>query len=1525
MNDITNLLFEPYANTEENLFLKLEENFEMTQELITQTLTTNQLPHHRRLTTMKSNVKDNENEEKLQINNAHQTPLQYIQILENNLYQVNPDNSFELNALKKSMENKKIILDLFIEKTDEIESIIHDFTENNLNVQNVFCVDNEKKFFYLYSSDSKEINKLCIKKSSLLEMFNTTLTGESINCMDAFNGLFACGSSKGSVVVFQHSKKGNIEFVDKVQNERKISIVSIKFFPSKKKSNKPKIIVSDIQGQIYLIKFKKKAERTYIIDPYYDQPYKTDGKVDDMKQRLTEKRQLELFKQTYHKTAPFYAIELFNCNVKNDYSKFFTSENLPIIFIGVSCKEIVFYHMKPKINLIQRFSKPKYIHSQAIPDLTIGIDTISKNSTKQKEEAVLFLVCWGNFIFIYKPIISEGICKEIILIAQYNHSLDIIKMGFLRKNYIYVFDKNYILSVISTKDFDYNDVQNNELNKELKGNLLVNELKLSENDYNLFTQKFVHEDETKISYRNSIIKYSKLNAFNKIEEGLLFIGRKKVSRWILTNLNNCVASVIATNNYEILYSFYMQIIKENNLLIYLLLANGTTKEKLKQTLENIMLKKILKKLYQYIDKIYADTQIKNEDNEFSIDAFYKMGILIEFCNEININESLFKELLAEIKKKNLLGLFIEIFTGYILSGKVRNNKSLNKSIILDIIKYYLQDNDRITLTKILTYLHYDILQSIEIRQQIQENELLNANIYIQMNSNLSTIKSLFLPIIYMFGLFMSKQSSEKYNQFMRKRTEDSYNEEIINSKQYYGHKIFWYCNYCLQGKLYPLHTKMKTHEHREIVIYIYLWLLSDMVFPELLQFDSVTYFELINQLYCTEKLYGIICNELQQEQYEYIENSIQLPFTLKEITPHKMLMFLIKKCLSMKNNFYIKMDLYSFLYKFYTSPNANHIKIDNQIFIEAIKYFLQYKKEECKQPKELDPFNCHNTKTNEEEMAVFFFNFIKKLPEKELKNITDIVSESKFLKLKLAIHTYNLDVKQMFEVQKEIYEQQPIENLGKIFEWINDTFINLNSKKNQNKIPNPLEEFKKVLLDNVIFLCSISIPEMLLIFEKYYDIKVSDVLDILNEVPALQFEFVKRMLNLYDNNTDEVEQHKNYKKSKIYFENQRTSDEETKLYCKLAELSCEFGETSNLLAILKKTPNIFSNELYTLLNKNKIFDCAIYVCGQLGGAEQSITIVEEAILHTYDKIVENLKSINYRETKHLFYLNKFKSYMTLGIDICLQRLNENLWLTLLAGLYNVYAKFKIFKNDHFRKDLEFEFTHLEHIISELLSEILRHMCSSTGVVRIFESMNGNFQDLGFKEFRKPVIDVLYVFQKSIVYLKKVLIILQNDVLMTSEDLFSSLSKGQRVGIGFKSKNGICSACNKHFSGISHNSDDNLIVFQCGHIYHRDCVALEQNKIVCYVCRTIEINEFPGTTPLLECNIKDKDDDNNNEKDNEEELEEIEKKTKEEKRKIYLKEAKSKIDLLKKMRKKTNDSYNVFNQMEKKTGACFNPK
>ena len=223
VNDITNLLFEPYVNTENNPFLKLEENFEMTQELITQTLTTNQLPHHRKLTTMKSNVKDNENEEKLQINNAHQTPLQYLQFLENNLYQVNPDNSFELNALKKSIENKKIKLELFIEKSDEIESIIHDFTENDLNVQNVFCVDNEKKFFYLYSSNSKEINKLCIKKSSLLEMFNTTLIGESINCMDAFNGLFACGSSKGSVVVFQHSKKGNIEFVDKVQNERKIS------------------------------------------------------------------------------------------------------------------------------------------------------------------------------------------------------------------------------------------------------------------------------------------------------------------------------------------------------------------------------------------------------------------------------------------------------------------------------------------------------------------------------------------------------------------------------------------------------------------------------------------------------------------------------------------------------------------------------------------------------------------------------------------------------------------------------------------------------------------------------------------------------------------------------------------------------------------------------------------------------------------------------------------------------------------------------------------------------------------------------------------------------------------------------------------------------------------------------------------------------------------------------------------------------------------------------------------------------
>ena len=38
---------------------------------------------------------------------------------------------------------------------------------------------------------------------------------------------------------------------------------------------------------------------------------------------------------------------------------------------------------------------------------------------------------------------------------------------------------------------------------------------------------------------------------------------------------------------------------------------------------------------------------------------------------------------------------------------------------------------------------------------------------------------------------------------MMTKNEMMYNDEIVSSKQYYGHRLLWYCTYCFGGTKYP--------------------------------------------------------------------------------------------------------------------------------------------------------------------------------------------------------------------------------------------------------------------------------------------------------------------------------------------------------------------------------------------------------------------------------------------------------------------------------------------------------------------------------------------------------------------------------------------------------------------------------------------------------------------------------------------------------------------------------------------------
>ena len=51
-------------------------------------------------------------------------------------------------------------------------------------------------------------------------------------------------------------------------------------------------------------------------------------------------------------------------------------------------------------------------------------------------------------------------------------------------------------------------------------------------------------------------------------------------------------------------------------------------------------------------------------------------------------------------------------------------------------------------------------------------------------------------------------------------------EELIKSKQYLGHKLFWYINLCIEGKKFPKNEEKIEEETRKVLVRkIFLWMI----------------------------------------------------------------------------------------------------------------------------------------------------------------------------------------------------------------------------------------------------------------------------------------------------------------------------------------------------------------------------------------------------------------------------------------------------------------------------------------------------------------------------------------------------------------------------------------------------------------------------------------------------------------------------------------------------------------------------
>ena len=193
---------------------------------------------------------------------------------------------------------------------------------------------------------------------------------------------------------------------------------------------------------------------------------------------------------------------------------------------------------------------------------------------------------------------------------------------------------------------------------------------------------------------------------------------------------------------------------------------------------------------------------KNKDN-----IIKAIKVFIEFCIKSKLINTLV-DFFAIIKYTNQEETFYELFTDYVMNGDLLNFSEIDELFLKKYIEYYVNKKEKLKLSSILLRFNTLILIKDGILELITKYDLLNPYIYICMNVNLEEF-DYYKPIQFMFGIIEDKFEYCNYSTFIIFHNKKFYNEELLSCKQYFKHKLLWYCDLCLKGIKYPSNKLME--------------------------------------------------------------------------------------------------------------------------------------------------------------------------------------------------------------------------------------------------------------------------------------------------------------------------------------------------------------------------------------------------------------------------------------------------------------------------------------------------------------------------------------------------------------------------------------------------------------------------------------------------------------------------------------------------------------------------------------------
>ena len=1339
--------------------------------------------------------------------------------LENPIYFVNYFE-YEIQNEKNNKLNNKFILKSYEEKNDIKYEIMNINTDKEINTeifkenllitsisffgQDSIIIGNifgQIKLYSLYDKKKiKFIESPFLNEEKKVQITTMDLTKE--------NKFIFIGYSNGSIAFAEiMAQKIKLVINDVIKNNECLCVKFInqegRFF---------KILASDQQGNIFLIKIKDGITGCRVVEHknIYENKYKNN---------------------------PIYIIKILEFNKEIlDKNSFLKKIEKYIILGSLKFISIFLLIDNSKLEWKYDIEKPEWTKDSTISDICFGLGQHPQSREESDENddnpQILMCISFIDAIYLYIIPIDYNKITFPVLIGHYlnineDGNNQIVRIGFLSKGCIYLIDRSNHFKILSTKKFIKGIP-----NKNKEPSSIGNDIKFK---YKKAEIQNTHPFKTAINYQvnikisNNQYKQSYLNSVvqNFNNNNILVLCDQYLYTIDFFEFDNYLKELQKKEKWVEMLILGIEMYKGKITCLKGIPQNSEErKKKLRDCLEQFILVYII-----------SDDMNQNKEN---IDSYYKsqqylkhnedkIEMIIEFCMEIEGFDFLLDKVFNIYESKKEGDLFLTKLESFIMCNKLLNYE-IDEDLILKLIKFYEEKHKVKTLNKLLLHIDNKTLVSNSVINKIKELNLFSPMISIYVNGE---NPDYFQPVLLLYEKF---EQSKELNFFSyEKIIEKNSIEEIKKSKEYNGHKLFWYIIKSFTKRKYPYFiNNMEQNEYNKYIINLTFWLMKPNIMNNLFVFDSKLYFDVIDKIFFEQNNLNIL-NSLKEDQDEKINikkfNEQNYNYIYEDLSPNNLLKYIIEQGKKIEGDQKMKLDFYLFIIKRYKNIDLSKDVIINSIIYILDVYNIIYDANDKKTEKIINEIK--DILNNEEIFTI-----------SDYENILLHFNSHIFDEIKVYIYVKLKNYKKGFEI---FFNKDCIINKKeeKLKEYVNKIFSFLkNNKDEENRM---YLDFKNLIADNIKNIGEISSDVMIKIindnfYESFQDKKL--IIEKLEKNPKLQLLYIEPLYNQYINDLEE----KNENEAMISQEDEDFIQFIFGLYIKVL---CETNQHDKVLLSLKQSQLFPYDYCLEICEKYDAKNSLIYLYQKAGDFQKALKINFEMIDLYYNSIVNNLLSdiFNYNECSD--QINTFDEYVNQSIEILIEMHNykkedekelmssNKEWFDDLNKLYDFSIKFEqILQNlPPNRKIIGNNFA---EILSENIKLILEKMNDHIKIEQILEEVSKN-KIAGYREF-KPLLYKIFesydIKTSTLLYSNKLIKNLcfekiANCEILNKEGNFIDISKCK------------CDICGLKFEKIQNQKEKNILAFNCGHHMHFICaktIEIENKDVlICPICIKKEID------------------------------------------------------------------------------------